>query len=157
MTNEKTTEGMAFVPAETAAKSEEKKRQRRTLAQLQVYRDTMNLEYLATLMLRSAPKRLTKFFDVLLVTIDETAKSIGLADVSRDGETRGWYQDMTRIMAQDVLAKFDILHKLGVMSTDEWKKTKALAKGVVAQLIAWRDYTRNQGVNSRTETNNVKL
>lgn len=139
---------MAYVPTETAATSREKKRQRRSLTQLQVYRDISNMKFLIAKQMLTAPRRLAKFYDGLLMTTSEAKKCIGLADASRDAETRVWYQNCAMVMMQDVQDDFMILHSLNEVGTDKWKKTKALAKGIAAQLIAWRDYTRGEGAKS---------
>lgn len=139
---------MAYVPQKAAQASKEKKRQRRTLSQLQVYRDVSNMKFLVTRQMLTAPRKLAKFYDELLMTVSEVKKSIGLADASRDAETRIWYQDCALVLIQDVQDDFTILHNLNEVSTDRWKKAKALAKGIAAQLIAWRDYTRGEGVKS---------
>lgn len=139
---------MAYVPQQTAQASKAKKRQRRTLSQLQVYRDVSNMKFLVAKQMLTAPRKLAKFYDELLMTVSEVKKSIGLADASRDTETRIWYQDCALVLIQDVQDDFTILHNLDEVSTDRWKKTKALAKGIAAQLIAWRDYTRGEGAKS---------
>jgi hypothetical protein len=39
--------------------------------------------------------------------------------------------------------------KVPLVSNDLFKKTKAVTKSIMAQLVAWRDYTNNEGVKSK--------
>jgi len=142
-------EGFAAVPPQTAADSNEKKaKARKALPELPVYRASANLKYVIVTMMARAPRRLTKFFDEMLMTVSELSKSIGLADTSRNGDDRVWYISMALTLVYELRNDFTILLRMGVIGRDDDNKAKALAKRVIAQLVAWRDYTSNQGVKA---------
>lgn len=161
MEKETKKEGRAAVPPHIAEASDAKKRaKRKTLAQLPVYRALANLKYLTVSMMIAAPRSTTKFFDQLLCTISEAKKAVGMADISRSAADRSWYIDCARVMVQDVCDDIQTLRyievprkgevvKVPLVSNDLFKKTKAVAKSIMAQLVAWRDYTNNEGVKSK--------
>lgn len=72
------------IPASAVEQSEAKKRKsKKTLAQLPVYRAAANMKFIVTALMMKSPRKLTKFFDQMLDTVAETKKSIGMADISR--------------------------------------------------------------------------
>ena len=161
------------IPQETVEKSDTNKRKsKKTLTQLPVYRATANLKYIVTALMMKSPKKLTKFFDQMLVTVSEAKKSIGMADISRTPQDRSWYLDCARVLIQDVSDDFTTLRRLEVpasetadgkarrfpiVSRDLDNKAKALMKSITAQLVAWRDYTNNnEGANSETDSEREK-
>ena len=140
-----------------------KRKSKKTLAQLPVYRAAANLKFIVTTLMMKSPKKLTKFFDQMLATISEAKKSIGMADISRTPQDRSWYLDCARVLMQDVSDDFTTLRRLEVpasetadgktkrfpiVSKDLDNKAKALMKSIIAQLVAWRDYTNNEGAKS---------
>ena len=140
-----------------------KRKSKKTLAQLPVYRAAANLKFIVTTLMMKSPKKLTKFFDQMLATISEAKKSIGMADISRTSQDRSWYLDCARVLMQDVSDDFTTLRRLEVpasetadgkakrfpiVSKDLDNKAKALMKSIIAQLVAWRDYTNNEGAKS---------
>ena len=151
------------IPQETVDDSNAKKRKgKKTLAQLPVYRSAANLKYIvATLMARS-PRSITKFFDQMLGTASEIKKSIGMASISRNPNERAWYLECARVLAQDLSDDFTTLRRLELPAKDDKarripsvgkdldNKVKALVKTIMSQLVAWRDYTINEGANSET-------
>ena len=99
----------------------------------------------------------------MLGTISEAKKAIGMADISRSPQDRSWYLDCARVLMQDVSDDFTTLRRLEipasedaegkarkfpVVSKDLDNKSKALVKSIIAQLVAWRDYTNNEGAKS---------
>lgn len=155
-----TEERRAFVPKEMAEKSDARKRaKRKTLAQLPVYRALSNLKYLTVSMMIAAPRSVTKFFDQLLCSISEAKKAVGMADISRNAADRAWYIDCARVMLQDVCDDIQTLRHIEVprkgevvaiplASNDLYNKAKAVVKSINSQLVAWRDYTNNEGVRN---------
>ena len=140
-----------------------KRKSKKTLAQLPVYRAAANLKFIVTTLMMKSPKKLTKFFDQMLATISEAKKSIGMADISRTPQDRSWYLDCARVLMQDVSDDFTTLRRLEVpasetadgkakrfpiVSKDLDNKAKALMKSIIAQRVAWRDYTNNEGAKS---------
>ena len=139
-------EKMASVPDDVVAASNAKKAKRKkTLPELPVYRASANLKFVIVSLMVKAPRRLTKFYDEMLMTVSELSKSIGLADISHDRVDRVWYINSALTLAYELRNDFTILHRLGIIGHDDENKMKALAKSVIAQLVAWRDYTGNQG------------
>ena len=145
------------VPQNTIEDSDaKKKKSKKTLAQLPVYRATANLKFVIVSMMQTSPKKLLKFFDQMLVTVAEAKKAIGMADIARNQQDRAWYLDCARVLIQDLSDDFTTLRKLPapIIGRDLDNKAKALVTGVIAQLVAWRDYTRNEGANQMTEMPN---
>ena len=90
------------IPSQTIADSDTKKRRsKKTLAQLPVYRSVANLKFIVTTLMMKSPRKLTKFFDQMLGTISEAKKAIGMADISRNPQDRSWYLDCARVLMQD--------------------------------------------------------
>lgn len=140
------------IPASTVEDSNAKKeKQKRTLAQLPVYRSVANLKFIVTALVVKSPNKLRKFFDQMLGNISEISKSIGLADISRNPQDRVWYLECSLVLVNEVRNDFTILRKLEVLvDKDLDNKAKALVRSIIAQLVAWRDYTSSEGakVNS---------
>ena len=152
------------ISSQTIADSDtKKKRSKKTLAQLPVYRSVANLKFIVTTLMMKSPRKLIKFFDQMLGAISEAKKAIGMADISRNLQDRSWYLDCARILMQDVSDDFTMLRRLEVpasedaegktrkfpvVSKDLDNKSKALVKSIIAQLVAWRDYTNNEGAKS---------
>lgn len=129
-----------------------KNSKKKTLAQLPVYRAVANLKFLITDIMMHAPNKLLKFFDQMLVNASEAKKSVGMADISRNAADRAWYLDCARVIIQDLSEDIATIRRMEVISKDEEKKLRSLVKSITAQLIAWRDYTNNEGAN-RNQTN----
>ncbi|MBR4533871.1 MAG: hypothetical protein IKO85_04935 [Bacteroidaceae bacterium] len=141
--------GVVIPPSTIEDSNTKKMKSKKTLAQLPVYRDAANLKYIVTALLADSPRKLTKFYDQMLATVSELKKSIGMADISRNPTDRVWYLECARVLMQDVSDDFTTLRKLEVMpSKDLDNKAKALVKKIIAQLVAWRDYTSGEGVKS---------
>lgn len=161
------------IPARTIADSEAKKaQQKKTLAQLPVYRAAGNLMYVVASIIKVSPKHLRKFFDLILTDIAEVQKAIGMADISRTEEDRVWYINSALVLMNGEKMYFTILRKLDVMpapgkapapksqgtlaapkidvigsiNKDLANKVDALVKSIIAQLVAWREYTSGEGV-----------
>jgi hypothetical protein len=135
------------IPQQVIADSNAKKaRKKKTLPELPVYRASANLKFVIAEMMTRAPRRLTKFYDEMLMTSSELSKSIGLADISLSSADRVWYINSALTLAYSIRNDFTIMFRLGVIGRDFDNKAKSLVKSIVAQLVAWRDYTGNQGV-----------
>lgn len=144
-------DGVVISPATITDSNKKKKKVGRTLAQLPVYRDACNVKYMITQIMVKSPNKMRKFFDLSLANISEVCKSIGFADISRDPQERIWYINVALVVVHDIKNDFIILHKLGITSKDTDNKIRALVKGLVAQLLGWRDYTVSEGVNNKAE------
>lgn len=140
------------IPEEVIAASDlKKKKRKRSLAQLPVYRDVVNLKLIFVQLTKDSPNSLRKFFDLDLSNISEVQKSIGFAKLSLDCrryEDAIWYMNSSLVIVQEIRDDFTILKQLGIVDADTYNKAKALMKGVVAQLKAWRDYDNSEGANS---------
>jgi hypothetical protein len=138
------------IPDSVVESSNTKKRSaKKTLAQLPVYRATANLKYIVTALIVKSPNKLRKFFDQMLVNVSEVAKAIGMADISRSPADRVWYIETALVLVNEVRNDFTILRKLEVIvDKDLDNKAKAMVKSVIAQLVAWRDYTCGEGAKS---------
>ena len=145
MRDEKQVEGVVIPPATVAASNAKKAKAKKTLAELPVYRASANLKFVIVTMMSKGPRRLSKFFDEMLVTASEASKSIGLADATRNSDDRVWYINSALTLVYELRTDLTILQRLGVIGRDTENKAKSLARSVIAQLVAWRDYTGNRG------------
>ena len=136
------------IPPETITDSADKKQRRRTLRQLPLYRDMSNLKYMVVKFYDTMPRKMTKYIDTMLNTICEAKKCVGLGEATRDPGTRAEYLSMARIFIEDAHDDLTILRQLGMINKQTEKKMKSLAKAIVAQCVAWRDYTNTQGAKS---------
>ena len=165
------------IPQLTVEESNTKKSKgKKSLAQLPVYRASANLKYIVANLMAKSPRSLTKFFDQMLGTASEIKKSIGMASISRNPEERAWYLDCCCVLVQDLSDDFTTLrrieipskkkagkddesdadkaHHVPLVGKDLDNKVKAMVKSIRAQLVAWRDYTMNEGANSETAKSN---
>lgn len=134
------------VPQGTIEDSTAKKKAKRTLRQLPIYRDASNLKYMVVCLYDTVPRNLTKYIDAMLSTVCEAKKCIGLAESSRDPEERAHYLRIARVFFEDLQDDATILSRKNLISKEKEKQMKAQARSVVAQCVAWRDYTNEQGV-----------
>lgn len=169
------------VPQQTVADSAVKKqRQKRSLAQLPVYRAAGNLLYVVAAIVKVSPKHLRKFFDLMLCDAAEVGKAIGMADISRTDEDRIWYINSALVLMNGMKIYFTILENLkvipskgkeskkaqaesdmkapkiegaDVINKDLVRKIDSLVKSIVAQLVAWRDNPRGEGIPSFMKSN----
>lgn len=135
------------VPEATVEDSRIKKRQHRTLRQLPLYRDMSNLKYYVVRIYDGLPRKYTKYIDSVLNTVCEAKKCVGLSEASRNPDERASYLTMARAFVEDVQDDITILRKLNQIDGDTEKKMKSLARGIVAQCVAWRDYENRQGAS----------
>lgn len=135
-----------FIPQEAIEGSNAKKKARRTLRQLPIYRDMSNLKSMIVDLYDILPRKMTKYADTTLVTACEAKKCIGLAEASWDNsEERADYLKTARVFVEDIIDDATILfHKKLIVKKTE-QQMKAQARKVVAQCVAWRDYTNDQG------------
>ena len=145
---EKDTQGMAFVPKDTVVRSDEKKRKSRRLSQIPVYRDLSNLKYNCAVLMKRCPRNMVKMLDGVLATATEAKKSVGMAWQCRDARAKADYIAFAIALTQDIHDDMHILTLLNVSDKDTENKMKSLAKKIVAQLTAWRDYEHGQGVGT---------
>ena len=82
----------------------------------------------------------------MLLTVSEAKKCVGLAESSRDPDERANYLRMARVFVEDLQDDATILSRKNLISKEKEKQMKAQARSVVAQCVAWRDYTNEQGV-----------
>ena len=136
------------IPQSIVESSREKKKARRTMRQLPIYRDASNLKYMVVQLYKITPQRLTKYIDSILNTVSEAKKCIGLSEGTRIPDNREEYLNVARILLEDAQDDLTILRQLGVLPKTTEKSMKSLAKSVIAQAVAWRDYTNTQGANS---------
>ena len=138
------------VPQETIEDSNSKKKAKRTLRQLPIYRDTSNLKYMIVSLYKIVPVKLTKYIDSMVVTISEAKKCVGLAE-SSSGAERAEYLKVARVFIEDIQDDATILTKLNVISKEKDKQMKVQARSIIAQCVAWRDYTNGQGAATKDE------
>ena len=93
-----------------------KRAQRKTLAQLPVYRDAANLKYIVTALVCKSPNKLRGYYDISLQNCSELCKSIGFANISRNADERIWYINCALVLVNDIRTDFTILQRLGVLS-----------------------------------------
>lgn len=138
-----------YIPQEAVESSKAKKKARRTLRQLPIYRDASNLVSMVVDLYdaEGMPKRMTKYIDSVLLTVKEGKKCIGLAEASRDAKERAEYLKIARVLIEDVYDDIIILSHKNKISKEVEKRMKAQAQSVVAQCVAWRDYTNDQGAS----------
>lgn len=141
------------IPPETVADSNAKKAKRvRTLAELPVSRDAVNLLGEVVLAVKNGSHSLRKYYDEMMHASFELITSIGMADLSRDPEQRIEYINCTLALVNTVRSAFTVLRRFGALQKDTDNKQKALVKRIIAQLVGWRDYTRVQGAESGIES-----
>jgi hypothetical protein len=145
---EQVTDGV-HIPQETVLDSTAKKKAHRTLRQLPIYRDMANLKYMVVCLYDIVPRKLTKYIDSMLVTVCEAKKCVGLAESTRNSEERAQYLTLARVFMEDTQDDVTILFKKNVISKNIEKQMKGQVRSVVAQCVAWRDYTNGQGVNDQ--------
>ena len=138
------------VPQETIEGSKAKKKAKRTLRQLPIYRDTSNLKYMIVSLYKIVPVRLTKYIDSMVATISEAKKCVGLAE-SSSGAERAQYLKVARVFVEDIQDDATILKKLNVIGKEKDKQMKAQARSIIAHCVAWRDYTNGQGAETKDE------
>lgn len=118
----------------------------RSTTQLPVFRDAGNLLYFVTVVMAKAPRSLRRFVDRATDDADEICKAIALADLNRN-EERCFYIDGAIANAYAVQMHAEIAWRHHVIDKDMKNKMQALVKRIVAQLVAWRDYTQKAGSN----------
>lgn len=133
------------IPQEVIDSSNARKKARRTLRQLPLYRDMANLKYMVVSLYDHMPRRMTKYIDTMLATVCEAKKCVGLAESTRITEERAQYLTMARVFVEDVQDDATILLKKSLISKSQDKQMKGQVRAIVAQCVAWRDYTNAQG------------
>lgn len=137
-----------LIPQETIADSKEKKRQHKTLRQLPLYRDLANLEYMVAKLYMKLPRKMTRYLDITLNRVSEAGTCVSMAECERDPQARASYLSTARAFAEKFYDSIIILQKLNLLDKQTAKGMKNLAKGVIAQTVAWRDYTNGEGAKS---------
>ena len=109
-----------------------------------------NLKYIITYLICKSPNKLRGYYDEELSNISEISKSIGFANIARNVDERVWYINCALVLVYEIKRDFVILARLNILTDkDLSNKSKSLIKGIIAQLIGWRDYTIAEGVESR--------
>lgn len=136
-----------FIPQEAIESSNAKKKAKRSLRQLPIYRDMSNLKYMVVKLyaIPNLPRKMTKFIDSSLATVCEAKKCIGLAESSHNPDERMEYLRLARVFVEDLSDDATILFKLKLIEKKTEQQIKAQAKSIVAQCVAWRDYTNDEG------------
>lgn len=143
-------DGVVIPDKAVSFSKEKKKAKKKTLAQLPVYRDVSNLKYIITSLICKSPNKLRGYYDEELSNISEISKSIGFANIARNVDERVWYINCALVLVYEIKRDFVILARLNILTDkDLSNKSKSLIKGIIAQLIGWRDYTIAEGVESR--------
>lgn len=145
-------DGVEIPPEVIALGKAVRAKRAKTLAELPVYRDSVNLLLVVAGMVMRSPNSLRKFYDEMIASTFEMLNSIGMADSSRDRGLRVEYLNCTLSLANTVKSAFTVLKKLGILSKDADNKQKALVKRIIAQLVGWRDYTLGEGAASDVTT-----
>lgn len=139
--------GGVVIPQEAVADSNAKKKAHRTLRQLPIYRDMANLKYMVVSLYDRVPRRLTKYIDTMLATVSEAKKCVGLAEATKSMDDRAQYLTLARVFVEDIQDDVIILFKKNVISKSLENQMKGQVRAIVAQCVAWRDYTNGQGVS----------
>ena len=134
-----------MIPQETVLDSNAKKKKHRTLRQLPLYRDMANLKYMVVCLYDTVPRKLTKYIDTMLATVGEAKKCVGLAESTRNPDERSQYLTLARVFVEDIQDDATILSKKNIISKNMEKQMKGQVRSVVAQCVAWRDYTNGRG------------
>ena len=122
-----------------------KAKREKTLAQLPVFRAASNLLFVVSGVVKDGPRSMRRFYDTMLSDTTEIMKAIGMADISRNPDDRAWYIGSALVLITVVRQQCLVLHRLGLVEKDADKKMKGLVRGITAQLVGWRDYTRSEG------------
>ena len=133
------------IPQEAVERSRELKRRHKTLRQLPIYRDLANLEYLTVTLYQKLPRKMTKYLDIVLNRISEAGTCVGMAEATRDSAVRAEYLTTARVFVEKYYDSVIILGKLNLIDKKTEKGMKSLAKGIIAQTVAWRDYVNGEG------------
>jgi len=116
----------------------------RTVAQLPAYRDASNILYFLTQLTAKTPRKLTRFSDRILSDASELLKCISLANEFR-GEQRAYYLTLALANVSVIKTYVVSLQKLGIISNKQVDRLKTLLKGLTAQIVAWREFTKSLG------------
>ena len=136
-----------ITPEELARSNEAKKMRRKTSAQLPVFRDSANLMGKVASISLDSPRRLAKYIDCMIGNINESMITIAYANES-SGEERARYISNSLSIMYVFRTQFAILQRIGVISKDNLTLLKKEIDGVIAQLIAWRDFSTRQGCHN---------
>ena len=136
------------IPKETVIDSNAKKKAHRTLRQLPIYRDMANLKYMVVCLYDTVPRKMTKYIDAMLATVCEAKKCVGLAESTRNPDERSKYLTLARVFVEDTQDDVTILFKKNIIGKSQEKQMKGQVRAIVAQCVAWRDYTNGQGMNN---------
>ena len=158
------TEGVVIPEHIAKASDDKKKKRRKTLAQLPVYRASANLMYVLFSLMLTAPRKATKFLDLMLESSDRLMYLIGMADKARTTGEREVYIDEADVIARNLSRNLSMLRHikvsghcmdgdrmrtLPVVSKTDEDKMCALIRSITSQLVAWMSYIRKEGVDSR--------
>lgn len=80
----------------------------------------------------------------MMGNINESMVTIAYANESR-GEERSRYISNSLSIMYVFRMQFNILQRVGIISKDNLALLKKEIDGVIAQLIAWRDFANRQG------------
>ena len=145
MSENNTLQNGVHLTSEEIEKSEQiKKRRRQTTAQLPVFRDLSNLLYQATIATERCPRKLSKYTDCLLSNLNDALIATAYANESR-GEERESSLKSAIASAYVIRTQFVILERRNVISKDTYNLSKKVIERIIAQFMAWRDYTNRQG------------
>ncbi len=163
-------DGVVVPPLIVAGSDAMKKKRKQSLTQLPVYRAAGNLMYLLFSAMITAPRKATKFLDLMLESANGLLNAIGMADKARTGEERAVYIDTADVMVRNLGTCLKALsharvagHSVGddgrvrvlpVIGKGDCDKMNALMGSIVSQLVAWRNSAiKNEGVNENSKEN----
>lgn len=146
------TTGGVVIPDDIARQSEEKKRQRRTVRQTQVYRDMANLKYLIVAHMSNAQRKYAKYFDEMLMTASNAKQSLALGLIGRDAGQKYENMSYAQVMVEDLQDDAVVLHQLGIINKKEKKAIRGLAQRISSQIVRLRDYFGSQGIDIDGQT-----
>ena len=160
-------DGVVVPPQIVAGSNAMKKKRKQSLTQLPVYRAAANLMYLLFSIMITAPRKATKFLDLMMESASGLLNAIGMADKARTPEERAAYIDTADVLVRNLGTCLKALNHakvaghsisdtgkvrvLPVIGKSDCDKMNALIGSITSQLVAWRDYTMNEGVNVNSE------
>lgn len=95
-------DGVVVPPLIVAGSDAMKKKRKQSLTQLPVYRAAGNLMYLLFSAMITAPRKATKFLDLMLESANGLLNAIGMADKARSSTDTSTYAATTRASGQSV-------------------------------------------------------
>ncbi len=141
-----------IIPKEIVEQSVAKSKKRRTARQSEVYRDVANLKFIIVKTMADAPRKYAKYYDEILMTVNNAKQSLALALEFGDGMSRSDNLSYAKVMIDDIQDDAVILFQLGVISKNQKKTIRKLAQKIAGQTVRLRDYFKSQGIDTTGKT-----